>query len=618
MNRLPVEIKQMIADVIGDVSRDSLRDLSQVNHEWHEIAGPGVYGTLLIHLEAKKPARLDRVIRLLDATLILPLVKHVILLNRDTRRSIAAAKDERLCRYLRQSPPEDIIVPGLGVYMGDWNPIIRLVQRLTSLKRFDFLIHMYYPPELLHVLAQAHPHCHVSVSLRCSFYPAEDFSRKRWAQSPVLHAVRVIYYEDPVYETVHTEHPDRSLRDLLRQAPHIKQVSLQISPKTPGSTRQNYTKWLESRPPESGIDTSPTRARLEILSLPLSTTMTGDGFQAWSRVTDLGYLTAWTAGALEEESALAAITDLQPFRALKRLTISLQPPADSLPSWSQTIQAMFDSLPPLTYLCLLGTYDPTILPTAVLDRHGSTLVELKLHRETPKYQSYESTRLAQKGQIAPMFPADAIRRMAVRCPRLKTLRICVQRHRGHPTETEAYKALGEFPALETLDLVLNCLPVVQDDGTPFPPRALSEYEQGHNQDHVPRWILRDCAINCAIDAPLAAAIFKRIHPRPQRGTLRLLRLHPLAGHHGQYRVAPEISNSQALLARGYLNFQVMGKWQVAWDGAGWLRPRNRETTRWEGRRSAVTSADLEIFESIWPLARATKDWPLDWQSWPLQ
>ncbi|PYI16579.1 hypothetical protein BO99DRAFT_217765 [Aspergillus violaceofuscus CBS 115571] len=617
MDRLPVEIKLLIVEVIGEVSRQALRALSQVNHQWHDVAGPDVYGTLLIRLEDDKPAHRDRLLRLLDAALILPHVKHVMLLNRDTRRSITAGKDARLCRYLRQSPPEDIIVPALGTYTykGDWDPIIRLVQRLISLKWFDFLIHRHCPPELLNVLAQTHPHCRVSVFPRCSFFLAEDLSRKKWAQSPLLHTVHIVCYEDPFLQSFHNDHPDRGLRDLLRHAPHIKRLALQISSKCPGSTRQNYAQWLEPRPPEGEFDASPARARLEVLSLPLITTLTRDGFQAWSRVADLGYLTAWTAGALEEESALAAITDLQPFRALKRLTISLHPPADFLPSWRQTIQAMFDSLPPLTYLCLLGTYDPTILPTAVLDRHGSTLIELKLHRKKPQYQSYESTRLAQKGQIAPIYPADAIRRMSFRCPRLKTLRICVQRHRGHPVETEAYEALGQFPALETLDLVLNCLPVVQDDGTPFPPRELSEYEQGHNQDHVPRWIIRDCAINCAIDAPLAAAIFKRIHPQPRRGSLRLLRLHPLAGHHGQYRVAPGISNSQALLARGNLNFLMLGKWQVAWDG---LRARNRETTRWEGGSLAVTSADLEIFESIWPSSRSTQTWPFDWQSWPLQ
>ncbi|PYI31337.1 hypothetical protein BP00DRAFT_446621 [Aspergillus indologenus CBS 114.80] len=442
MDRLPVETKLLIVELIGEVSRQALRALSQVNHQWHDVAGPGVYGTLLIRLEDDKPAHRDRVLRLLDATLILLHVKHVILLNRDTSRSITAGKDARLCRYLRQSPPEDIIVPALGTYKGDWTAIIRLVQRLTSLKRFDFLIHRHCPPELLNVLAQTHPHCRVWVFPRCSFYPAENLSRKKWALSPVLHAVQIICYENPFGLSVHTDHPDRALRDLLRQAPHLKQLSLQISPKTPGSTGQSYTKWLKSRPPESGSDASPARARLEVLSLPLITTLTGNGFQAWSRVADLGYLTAWTAGALEEGSALAAITDLQPFRALKRLTISLHPPADSLPSWPQIIQAMFDSIPPLWYLCLLGMYDSTILPTAVLDRYGLTSIELKLHRETPQYQSYESTRLAQKGQIALIFPADAIRRMAVHCPRLKTLRICVQRLRGHPVETEAYEALG--------------------------------------------------------------------------------------------------------------------------------------------------------------------------------
>ena len=85
--------------------------------------------------------------------------------------------------------------------------------------------------------------------------------------------------------------------------------------------------------------------------------------------------------------------------------------------------------------------------------------------------------------------------MAAHCPVLQTLRITVQRYRGHPTETAAYDALGRFPALHTLDLHLNCLPVmISGYETPFPPRELTAYERQtitawHGS--LPKWTVRD-------------------------------------------------------------------------------------------------------------------------------
>jgi hypothetical protein len=602
-----------------------------VNRQWNEIAGPVAYKTLTMRLKHGQSGP-RRALQLLEANLILPHVRRLILITRESidRRGVtqeASGNDQKLAEYLDETPPEDVIVPRLGGWRGDWTAIIVLVQLMAGLQQVDILVHEDYPPVLLDVLAATHPLCRVSVFPFCSFREKEDISRKEWVQSPVLHAVQVICYENH-YHGIYIEHPDRVLRNILYKSAHIKQLSLQISSKNTTSSCYAYAQWLQAQPPESEIDIDPARrARLEVLSLPLMTKITASQFHAWSRVTDLGYLTAWTAGAVEDVSLMTTIADLKPFRALKRLTLSLHLPdnsSSSSSSWLPEVQAMFDALPPLVYLCLLGTYDPAMLPDAVLDRHGPTLAELKLHRSRPRYMGYESFRLTKKGgQIAPIFPADVLSRMAVRCPSLHTLRLCVQRYRGQPIETAAYDALGLFPALRTLHLVLNCLPVVQADGTtPFPVRELTAYERDilpNSRQHIPKWKIRDCAINSAFDEPLAVAIFMRIQTAPPRtrGPLRLLRLHPLAGQHSQYE-APTGITSNALLGGGKIHYDMAGQWDVECDGNGRLRAQNRRNPDRKEDDRPMRSQDVDIFESVWLSAGETKIWPLEWHSWPLE
>ncbi|KAI2843409.1 hypothetical protein CBS11350_5278 [Aspergillus niger] len=612
MDCLPLEVKHLIAGIVRDVSWETLRALSQVNRQWNQITAPSLYKDLTLRLKSNEPPH--RVLQLLDATLVLPHIRYLTLVDPTT----SDLGDINVGRYLNETRPENIDVPPiLRAYKGDWDPIISLLQRLVCLKRLHLLLYPSYPPALLDTLAETHPDCHVSVFSASPDTYRADITRIKWIHSPVVKAAWIVYYEHPSGR-FYTEHPDRFLRNILRQAPGIKRLTLQISA-TPGpSSCQRYTKWLQAQPSEDEVNTHP-RAQLEMLSFPLISKLTAQNLQAWSRVTDLGYLTACTAGAIEDIALLTTVAELQPFRALKRLTLALNSPETS-PPWLPAVKAMFNALPPLTYLCLLGSYHPEWLPTAILDRHGPTLIELQLHRPRPWFQSYESYRLARKGQIAPIFPADVIANMAARCPVLQTLRITVQRHRGHSTETAAYDALGRFPALHTLDLHLNCLPVmVSGYETPFPPRELTAYERQTIQTwqgNLPKWRVRDTVINSAFDEALATAIFTRIWGQKTGRSLRVLRLHPLSGQAVQYQGSTGIT-AQALLGDGDYHQEMGGAWQVEWDGANGIRVENRFKPK-RKRGQPMRSMDLEIFESIWPSGREEKTWPMEWRSWPLQ
>ncbi|GLB14393.1 hypothetical protein AtubIFM61612_001819 [Aspergillus tubingensis] len=554
---------------VRDVSWETLRALSQVNRQWNQITAPSLYKDLTLRLKSDEPPH--RVLQLLDATLVLPHIRYLTLV--DPTSSNLGKTD--VGKYLNETRPENIDVPPiLRGYKGDWGPVISLLQRLV------------------YTLAETHPDCHVSVFSASPDTYRAGITQKKWIHSTVVKAAWIVYYEHSRGQ-FSAEHPDRLLRNILRQAPGIKRLTLQISA-TPGpSSCQRNTKWLQAQPSEDEVNIHP-RAQLEMLSFPLISKMTAQNLQAWSRVTDLRYLAAWTAGAIEDITLLTTIAQLQPFRALKRLSLALNPPETS-PTWLSTVKAMFNALPPLTYLCLLGSYHPEWLPTAILDRHGLTLNELQLHRPRPRFQNYEPYRLVRRGQIAPIFPADVIANMAAHCPVLQTLRITVQRYRGHPTETAAYDALGRFPALHTLDLHLNCLPVmISGYETPFPPRELT----------------------AAFDEALATAIFMRIRGQKTRRSLRVLRLHPLSGEIGQYQRTPGITG-HVLLGGGDYHREMGGAWQVEWDGANKMRAENRFKPK-RKRGETMRSMDLEIFESIWPSDREEKTWPIKWRSWPLQ
>ncbi|OJK01832.1 hypothetical protein ASPACDRAFT_50669 [Aspergillus aculeatus ATCC 16872] len=519
-----------------------------VNRQWNRVAGFYLSRHLTLHLESSTPEPPCRVLRLLDLTHILPHIRRLTLICQERRL----------------------------------NPVIRLVEKLHDFQQLDLLMCPTYPLELLGTVAVTHPH-----------------PRCRLSISPLLHTVQIVYPEDQ--HVPYAEHSDRALRDILRQVPYIRRLSLQLRPGRWPASRvyQNYYQWFRIQPTEGEMDPR-SRTCLEVLTLPLSTTMTVEGFEAWSGVVNWQSLTAWVPGIIEDITVLSTIASQQPFRALQRLTLFLRPPRGIYPlaNWTQAVQGMFDGLPPLIYLCLLGPYEPVLL-LAVIHRHGPTLMELQLDRDRRRFQrGLTFGRLEQNGPVAPIFMAEVIAAAATPCTVLRTLRICVQLHRGHPVGAAAYDALGQLAALRMLHLILICLSAVvatdrpASELTPSPPRALTPLEQELLGGGCPKWMVRDQTINSAIDESLATAIFMRI----QRG---------------------KPSDSPG---RSHDNDKEMaGAWKMQLDDfSGMVRAENQY--RPSPRHRTMRSADLEIFESIWPSnnAQTNKIWPLAWQSCRLQ
>lgn len=388
------------------MSREAMRALSQVNRQWSQIVAPILYKNITLPLRSLEPQ--DRILQLLDVSRILPHVKKLTLLARSYSTNLPVP-DESIGDFLEQTLPEDIDVSLLCEFVGDWTPTIALVKRLPCLQQLSILAFARYA-KLLDVVAEVHPSCRVSIFTLSRFSPRWILYWSEWLRSPVLHAVTVICHDER-HMTTFKEDPDRALWDLLHQARQIKYLSLQISVKPLDWIILESTSWSPSQLSEGEIIETP-RAKLETLSLPLITKMTAAQLQRWSRITDLAYLTEWAAGTIEEMTALTAITELQPFRALKRLTLRLDQPKDS-PCWPRAVKRMFRSLPPLNYLYLVGRYNPAILPTAILKRHGPTLTELKLYYKRSQFQRIDEARPRPlRKQSAPTFPPAVIAHIA--------------------------------------------------------------------------------------------------------------------------------------------------------------------------------------------------------------
>ncbi|OKL59811.1 hypothetical protein UA08_04986 [Talaromyces atroroseus] len=611
MNRLPAEIKHIIAEC---TPMESLRALCQVNREWNRIAAPLLYEHINIHmLEEGVPQKL---FWLPDANRVLAHVKRLSIIAQ-WHPDTGIQPDYTYSHKQFTLDDENQNIPRLSpCRKGDWAAAIDLLRQLPPLRAVDLLISMGGPVELHQAILHYHPACRLSVYSSPPPAQVRNVKLGDWVLLPRLHTAHVTCFENPDRRKFR-EHPDRLLEAIVARAPHVKKLALQISAGGHVGPRPDYN---ETVVVEREPGTTPVRAKLELLSWPLNTEMPALQFLKWDRIVDYSCLKSWSVGCVEDSRLLRAITDLRPFQQLTGLTLALFPPQrDSLEFWSAT-EAMFDSLPLLKYLCLLGAYKPSFLTQAILRKHGQTLLELKLNEESDKWNQQALRRLSQRGPFGPKFTAEDIRSLAAQCPSLEKLRICVQRNRGF--ETDVYTALANFPCLTELDLLLNCLAQVGPNETPIPPRDLTEFEKDRTPRtyyDLPIWYVRDTMINYAIDQDLSEAVFThiRVHQGGSRRLAKLtLRPHCEPQQNCHYRLDAFIFHAEI--------FKVLGStWIVEMDVLTGLRAVKRVQDHGDKRDLFEGNMLIEIIfnsiwlNSIWPAQQDDRGWLWSWRSWPL-
>lgn len=530
------------------MSKGSLHVLCLVNREWNEIAKTFLNQHIIIRLkEGRTPV-------IPDDRRIIAQARQLSLVAEWTRNShlkdfspdsISPKKRESLEKEysgfadtLETAFSHIRNVPKAGFYTGgDWSPIIELIRKIPYLHDVNILVFNGGPIELFETLSQYHPTCRVSFfSTVMDRYPLQVGEHRRfltidpvWLSSPMLYAVHLTVLEDD--RRFHfLVHPDRVLQNIVLHAPNLKKIALRIS-------KRSYTllrNTLLSHFPldeETKSDKPPGPGRIETMSWPSHTELTAEQLQDWQKITDFSVLRSLTVGYVRDPRFLQSIVDDVPFRQLKRLTISLFPQKEEDADFWQAASSMFMSLPPLTHLCLLGMYTPEFANNVLACKHGQTLIELALYGEIGLEMSVHA---ALKQRAGPIFSAESIEKLAQHSPTLHRLQICVQRYPN--AQTEMSRALGRFPCLKKLDLVLDCLPEIDPNMMPVPLRDLTDYENsmasslkwnGSGYDVCPKWFLRDYMINCAMSESFVKDFFAQI--RTSQGRLIQLVINPLIG-----------------------------------------------------------------------------------------
>ncbi|KAJ5636975.1 hypothetical protein N7490_006854 [Penicillium lividum] len=628
MDRLPSEIKCLIARYIRDERMKSLPALSLVDQEWNRIARPLLYEHIIIRILEDEDDVSHKFLWQPEASRVLVHVKRLSIIvpwspiSGQTRAPVAPAYSGLRATLITENLG-DRSIPKVGNCSTHQSArVIDLIHRVPQLRDIDFLMSNGGPVKLHEAIRQYHPSCRSSVYLTPQL---GDMYQKTngWALSPQLHTAHVTLFEYPERRNFR-EHPDRVLEDVVVRAPHVKRLALQIVAGGQVGPKEDFneTVIIDGR---SGME--PLRAKLEQLAWPLNTLMPAGQFLKWDQLVDYSCLKSWTVGGIEDTQVLRAIANLRPFQQLNRLTLALFPPQDDELSFYTASEAMFDSLPPLTYLCLLGSYKPILLTTA-LRKHSPTLLELKLNVGPQDWNHQTLRRLRAKGQsvTGPICSAEEIHPLAAQCPSLQTLCIAIQRNRG--LETPAYSALALFPALTTLELYLNCPPLVDPNEiiplSPVPPRDLTEFEKAQPLPStgldVPIWYLRDTMINSAIDKDLAKTIFTHIRSHQVRDRrLAKLKIRPLYS-------APAVAAKSISMASNNKIFKAAApSWTVQTDLLAGVKAvkhiQKQIACRW------VTQGTMQlevIFNSVWPPVEGTEEGENNgkrlqrWRSWPLQ
>ncbi|KAF9247603.1 hypothetical protein DTO012A7_7631 [Penicillium roqueforti] len=609
MDRLPSEIKCLIARYMGDECMKSLAALSLVDQEWNRIARPLLYEHIIIrplkddvsHKFHWQPEASRVLVHIKRLSIIVPWYP----ISGPPRAPVLRAYSGLRASLKTENLGGQSIPKFRGCSTNQSAEVIDLIHKVDQLRDIDLLMSNGGPVELHKAIRQYHPDCRSSVYLSPQ---VGDMYRKTddWVLSPQLHTAHVTLFEHPERRNFR-EHPDRVLEDMIIRAPHVKRLALQIVAGGQAGPKEDFS---ETVVVEGRVGVEPLRAKLEQLAWPLNTLMPAGQFLKWDKLVDYSCLKSWTVGCIEETQVLRAIAGLRPFQQLNRLTLALFPPQDDELSFYTAVEAMFDSLPPLTYLCLLGSYKPALLSTA-LRKHGPTLLELKLNVGSQDLNHQTLRRLRAKGQsvTGPICSVEEIHPLAAHCPSLQTLCIAIQRNRG--LETPAYTALALFPALTTLELYLNCPPLVDpneiEPPSPVPPRDLTEFEKSQPLPstglEVPIWYIRDTMINSAIDKDLAKTIFTHIRSHQVRGQcLTKLKIHPL------YSAPAAAARSISIVSNCNIFKAPAPSWTVQTDllvGVKAVKHMQKQSAR---RWVSEGAAQLEvIFNSVWPPAEGEEE-----------
>ncbi|RYO90618.1 hypothetical protein DL762_002583 [Monosporascus cannonballus] len=258
----------------------------------------------------------------------------------------------------------------------------------------------------------------------------------------------------------------------------------------------------------------------------------------------------------------------------------------------ETTSDLLLALQPLTSLDLEGEFgDGTY--QAILDRHGQSLRDIRLI----------SCRIY-------LF-SDRIEEMRDRCPNLRSAELLIPRTQGDQNEVKIYRALGRFPRLQHLNLLLDATfyghPVGTDDGSDAFEAKLAQQQ----------------LMNAAVDKTLALAIVRtirqssRLHNATRTCPLRSLKLTKTGFSESSYELSFDL---ELQLLRSWVGQNWVCETVPRDDGADEeVHIREIQVPGRVDREDVELAMENEkcdkVWRELWP--NRTGDYRDNWSSFPL-
>ncbi|KUL89067.1 hypothetical protein ZTR_06133 [Talaromyces verruculosus] len=505
----------------------------------------------------------------------------------------------------------------------NWEPLVKLLKVARRVEFLNYAELNNFPSSLLEALHQYHPTCYLNI------WSTQNIAIDRPGLGNIQHAdygqfldpFDLNLFHSPCLRAItlwYTTWRDLETRVLTGQEAIIPLVTmaqnlrhLQINDSY-GRNYQRTNEFWQAYISSSYGESPSTPPQLLTLSL-WSGALPSDPFLAkWGQYFQLSHIRALEvlrAGNVSEMSNLF-------FRLerLERLFITIddgQVPASNL--YEADYEPIFNAINPLKMLRVRGVgHKSTIY--SILGHHGETLETLIIeparflwgHCNEWDYHSY------------PVFELDDIVAFAKMAPRLRELRLTVERSKGNLQEKQLYEALGLFPCLHSLIIDLEYKPRssealwLDDSHT----RSSPSYQAA----------LKDTLVNAAMDESLALQIWNVIYSKKQKENLhnlRHLRLVPIGwdlfDNDSERRVTFQLSRSFLISNREFLNNSSLEIREIGarerllqWkkgsipelvDPPEWRRPPKRL------RR---------ILRSLWGISESEiENWTAQWSSFPL-
>lgn len=402
----------------------------------------------------------------------------------------------------------------------DWEPLARLLKRLTGLADFFFANPGPFPPQLLQILHGRSSRCrlhHYTFRLSSSDMASLEADERSLIMSPCLSTIGNMNADS--YCSLN-KNQFAALLLARRKSPSLRRVfAYWHGPKRQsiGSCHAEDRSILPDRPALEYLQISGLyNKNHQHYVIPSEGPISPSDID-WEVLYDYTALRVLKLNLPMGDQTLPAPSN---FPSL--ITFSAMCPDEpSNPAWPESFLAFLRDLPSIKVLRVLGW------PRSVSFTPGLNIQLQKLHLETRPISG------------SPPLPEDHVLQLADMCPELEDLTIEIKRSRGDAAEVARYRALGRLPRLRRLKLILDAAPppIIPDDIVEVPARGqgpwkpyypwpghtdiepwfedgwdsegASWYSEGvsweltpHRNGHV-----RDVLVNSAIDSSLALSIF---------------------------------------------------------------------------------------------------------------